>query len=72
MRKGRSLRELLREEDDGQAVLEYLLMLAVTVSVLGVLASGMRRVLVELWEKMARQIAAPCPGCTPPESVRIR
>jgi Flp pilus assembly pilin Flp len=58
--------------ESGQAVVEYLLMLAVIVAIVGAVGIGFRKILVKLWEKMARDIAAPCPGCPPPPDVRIR
>lgn len=67
----RSLEDLIREED-GQAVLEYILMLSIAVLVIGSFATGLRKVLVQIWERMAQDIAAPCPGCPPPPGMRIR
>lgn len=61
----------LRSEK-GQAVVEYILMLAVVVSLVVAMGVGFRRGLVQLWEKMAKDISAPCPGCVPPPEVRIR
>jgi Flp pilus assembly pilin Flp len=61
----------LRDEQ-GQAVIEYILMLAIVVSLVGVMGVGFRRGLIQLWEKMAKDISAPCPGCVPPPEVRFR
>lgn len=65
------LHQLLKAED-GQAMLEYILMLSVAVIVIGAFASGLRKVLIEIWERMAQDIAAPCPGCPPPPGLKIR
>lgn len=62
----------LVSDEGGQAVLEYILMVSVAVSVVMVIGTGFRRILIKLWEKMARDIAAPCPSCPPPPDVRIR
>lgn len=72
MRKiGNLLKDLL-QDDDGQVLVEYLLMAAVVVAVIGVIGTGFRRILITLWERMARDIAAPCPGCEPPPNAHIR
>ncbi len=62
----------LLQDDQGQAIVEYVLMLAIVVSIIGVLGVGFRRALISLWEKMAKDISSPCPGCAPPPEVRIR
>lgn len=61
----------LLENDRGQAVVEYVLMLAIVVAMIGVMSTGFRRALISLWGKMARDISAPCPGCPPPPEVRF-
>jgi len=58
-----------RRNESGQGILEYILMLAVAVSVFGVLANGFKNIVLGTWQKMACEVAAPCPGCRPPESV---
>lgn len=58
--------------DSGQAILEYILMLSLAVTIVGVFATGLRKALAAIWESMARTISAPCPGCPPPPDVRIR
>jgi Flp pilus assembly pilin Flp len=57
--------------ESGQAILEYVLMLMVAISVVAILSSGLKTSLLSLWEFMARQIAAACPGCPPPPNVRF-
>jgi hypothetical protein len=59
-----------RRKESGQGILEYILMLAVAVSIFSVLANGFKRIVLTMWQQMACEIAAPCPGCAPPESVR--
>lgn len=49
--------------DEGQAVVEYILMLVVTVSVVSIIGLGFRKTLFKLWSTFSREIAAACPGC---------
>lgn len=72
MRNPFSLETDFSRDDSGQAIVEYILMVAVVVAIIGVLSVGLRGVLVKVWGKMARDIAAPCAGCQPPPDVRIR
>ena len=62
----------LLENNQGQAVVEYLLMVAVAVALIGIIGTGFRRGLILLWERMAKDISAACPGCPPSPDVRIR
>ena len=59
-------------KNQGQAVVEYILMMAVVVALIGLLSNGFKNGLVLLWERMAKDISAPCPKCPPPPEVRIR
>lgn len=62
------MRRFLSDED-GQAIVEYLLMLMVAISIVAILASGVRRIVLGLWQVMACEISAACPHCPPPEEV---
>jgi Flp pilus assembly pilin Flp len=53
---------LVRDED-GQAVVEYLLVVSITITVTGMLAMGLRKTLFALWSTFAKDIVAACPGC---------
>lgn len=64
-------RELLREED-GQVIVEYILMLSAMLLVATILGTGFRRMLTTVWERIAKDVAAPCPGCKPPPEIRFR
>ena len=58
-----------RRDESGQGLIEYILMLAVAISIFGALANGFKRIILSTWQKMACEVAAPCPGCAPPEGV---
>lgn len=53
--------------ESGQAVLEYILMMGVAVSLLGLIATTFRRTVASVWKVWSAEIAAPCPKCAPPE-----
>lgn len=55
----------------GQAVIEYIITLALIISVITIMASGFRRSLNKMWEFYAKQISAPCPGCPPDPNIRF-
>ncbi|MCM2277617.1 MAG: hypothetical protein NDJ89_06030 [Oligoflexia bacterium] len=61
-----------RRSESGQAVLEYVLMIALALSIVAIFGIGIRRSVITVWERIARDIAAPCPRCEPPPQVQIR
>lgn len=65
------MRTFLRD-DGGQAIVEYMLALALVVSVITILATGFRKSLFKLWEFYAKGVAAPCPGCSAPSNIRFK
>lgn len=58
------------DAEQGQVLLEYILMIAVALGILAILGAGFTRIRDHLWQQMSCEVAAPCPGCPPPESVR--
>lgn len=54
----------------GQALIEYVLLIAVTISLVTLMATGLRRSVFKLWSFYTKAIAAPCPGCPPPSEIR--
>lgn len=65
------LRALIRD-DAGQAVIEYVLMVSVTVTAVGALGYGFRKTLFKIWQAFARDITAACPGCPPDPKIRLK
>jgi Flp pilus assembly pilin Flp len=58
--------EMLRqfaEDESGQALVEFFLLLLVIVMIVGTMKNGLRWLTVKLWQYMAKRIAAPCPVC---------
>jgi len=64
--------EQLAHAEEGQAVIEYVLMVSVTVAATGALAFGLRKTLFALWQVFAKDITAACPGCPPDPSIRLQ
>ncbi|MBI2711675.1 MAG: hypothetical protein HYX41_02265 [Bdellovibrio sp.] len=61
-----------KNEDKGQAVLEYVLMTLIAVSFVMVIASTFRRTIVKVWGYYTNQIVAACPGCPVDPAYRFR
>lgn len=59
-------------EEEGQALIEYVLALAVIITIVTLLATGFRKTLYQLWEFYSKQISAPCPGCPAAANVRFK
>jgi Flp pilus assembly pilin Flp len=62
----------LLNDERGQAVVEYILMLVLALSVVTVIGLGFRKTLFKLWTLFAQEISAACPGCPPDPNVKIR
>jgi Flp pilus assembly pilin Flp len=64
-------RFMLTGDDNGQAIVEYALMLSVAVGLVGLIAVGFRSSIIGLWKSFARDITSACPtGCPPPANVQ--
>lgn len=48
---------------DGQAIVEYVLLLAMALGVLVGMRVSIKRVTARLWSMLAARIAAPCADC---------
>lgn len=62
MKKMKSFRAFLMDES-GQAIIEFMLLLIVIISIVGAMKQGLKSLTVKLWAMFARKIAAPCPAC---------
>jgi hypothetical protein len=59
-------------KEQGQAVVEYILMLVLAVSIVTILAYGFRKSIMSLWVTLSREVAAACPRDCPPNTTQIR
>ncbi len=50
---------------DGQAVLEYVLMLTMIMSVVTILAVGFRKSIYSVWDMISHDVSAACPKDCP-------
>lgn len=57
-------------DESGQAVLEYVLGLALAVTFVLAITAIFRRSLLRLWFQITREIAAGCPSCVTDPSIR--
>ncbi len=53
-------------------MVDYVLTLAIVVSVVTIMAIGFRKSLFTLWQGIAREVSAACPGCPPDSRIRLR
>ena len=70
MKRLRHMNQRLNEK--GQAVLEYILMLALILSLFTALALTFNRWVKYLWQVMTCEISAACPACPPDPDIRNR
>jgi hypothetical protein len=59
-----------RRASSGQAVIEFVIMLSMSVSVVAATAIIFRQTIMAMWVSLAKDISAACPGCPPDTSVR--
>lgn len=66
MRKSFRCVRKLASDEEGQAAVEYILMLVLAFSLVAVFSGSFRGMVINLWGYYIRQIAAACPGCEAP------
>jgi hypothetical protein len=57
-------------DQKGQAILEYLIVLAIILSFAGLIRFGLQKSRDRLWKRVICDVTAPCPGCPAPESAK--
>ena len=72
MRKSLATLQAMLREDDGQAIVEYVLALSIVMFLVTIMATGLRNSLLKLWVSYSKQIAAPCPGCKADPAIHFR
>lgn len=50
-------------DESGQAIVEYILLLALMVVAIAGLMAGFRQSIWKLWQKLTQEISAACPKC---------
>lgn len=58
------MRSFLKDES-GQAIIEFFLLLLVTIGVVSFLKTSLKNLTVKFWAFMGKRISAPCPTCAP-------
>jgi Flp pilus assembly pilin Flp len=69
---GKSRKTPIIRNQQGQAVLEYMLMLSVALAVVTTLSIGFKQSLFTIWGIFSKEISAPCPSCVPDPKVQFR
>lgn len=62
----------LGSDQNGQALVEYILMIVCALVLVGVMATGFRKGMIGIWGFYTRQITAACPGCPSNPSYKFR
>jgi Flp pilus assembly pilin Flp len=64
MRRPLSSLKFFRRNEEGQALVEYLLMIVIAISLMGGIAAGLRKGVIGVWGFYTRSVTAACPsGC---------
>ncbi|MBI3554881.1 MAG: hypothetical protein HY074_01295 [Deltaproteobacteria bacterium] len=59
----------MKQRRRGQAMVEYMLAVLLCLAVSGLISTQMKKGISKIWKSMAKDIAPPCPGCTPPDEL---
>ncbi len=62
------MRKNLFQDQGGQAVVEYVLVIAMVISIVAIIATSFRKSIRLLWYTLTREIAPGCPDCAPPSA----
>jgi hypothetical protein len=54
----------------GQAVIEYVMLLLIILTMGGIMRYGVQTARDKLWKKIICDVSAPCPGCAAPASAK--
>ena len=53
----------LLNDEDGQALVEFMLMMAVSISVVSIIGTAFRKSLLNIWKQLTGEITAACACC---------
>jgi Flp pilus assembly pilin Flp len=62
--------QLKGRNQSGQAVVEYIILLSMAVAIALAMAAGFNGISKKLWQLIACEVSAPCPGCQVDEAVK--
>jgi Flp pilus assembly pilin Flp len=63
---------MFKENEKGQAVVEYILGVALALSLVVVMGTGFRKSLYRLWSTISGEVSAACPQCPKDPRTRLR
>ncbi|RZA05282.1 MAG: hypothetical protein EOP11_13175 [Proteobacteria bacterium] len=64
------MRSFLKDES-GQAIIEFFLLLLVTIGIATFMKQGLKGITVKFWAFLGKRIAAPCPACSAGEEFNL-
>jgi hypothetical protein len=59
-----------KSNESGQAVIEYVMLLSIILSMAGLLSYGVTKTRDGLWKMIICQVSAPCPACAATQSAK--
>lgn len=59
-----------KARQSGQGLVEYALAVLTIIGIFAIIDNRIKKGIGTLWLVMAKDIAAGCPGCTPPAEIR--
>jgi hypothetical protein len=62
--------ELNRNREQGQAIIEYVLLLSIILSMAGLLVASVRSNRDKMWKRIICDVSAACPDCRSTESAK--
>ena len=54
----------------GQAIVEYVLLLSIIISITGLMIAGVRSNRDKMWKRILCEVSAACPDCRSPDSAK--
>ncbi|MBN21358.1 MAG: hypothetical protein CL678_08740 [Bdellovibrionaceae bacterium] len=59
-------------KNEGQAILEYIILMAVAFSIVASIGLAFRGLIFNIWQQITCEVSAPCPSCPPSEEIKNR
>lgn len=63
---------LKSSKQEGQVLIDYLMTLLLVISLVSAIGYSFRRSVFALWQAIAREVSAACPGCPSDPKIRFR
>ena len=60
----------MKSKESGQAIVEYILLLSIILSITGIMIAGVRSSRDRMWKRVLCEVSAACPDCRATQSAR--